>query len=148
MPNQLTTIARYSNQAEADLARSRLEAEGIPSYLANQHTQGGLAPPEMELQVPAEAAEQAVELLTTPAEAPSTWPKRALEAEVDAVRCLICQSSAVTPESGNLLSRMLRFLIAQFIPFIDPEPRLRRLRCEICGHRWREGDHEVRPWND
>ena len=148
MSNRLITIARFPNPAEADLARSRLEVEGIPSFIANQHTHGlVLAPAETELQVPAEVAEQAVELLTTPTQTAMMGAQRGIDAEVDAVRCLICQSSAVIPESGNLGLRLLRFVLAQFIPFIEREPRRKQLRCEICGHRWKEGDLEVRAWD-
>ncbi|WP_286240656.1 DUF2007 domain-containing protein [Neptuniibacter halophilus] len=64
----LVTIARYSYPYEAHLARSRLESEGIPAYLADEHTinmqwlysdaLGGI-----RLQVPENYTQQAQEIL-------------------------------------------------------------------------------------
>ena len=34
----LTTVARYSLPYEAHLARARLESEGIPAFVADEHT--------------------------------------------------------------------------------------------------------------
>jgi len=36
--DSLTTVARYQFAIDAQLARNRLEAEGIPAFLANEHT--------------------------------------------------------------------------------------------------------------
>jgi hypothetical protein len=36
----LTTIARYRNPIDAHIARARLEAEGIPSFVADEHLIG------------------------------------------------------------------------------------------------------------
>ncbi|MBM3932769.1 MAG: DUF2007 domain-containing protein [SAR202 cluster bacterium] len=37
MPDKLVTLARFSYVAEANLAKSRLDAEGIPAFVADEH---------------------------------------------------------------------------------------------------------------
>jgi hypothetical protein len=65
----LKTIARYSFPYEAQIARAKLDSEGIPAYIADEHTinmqwfysdaLGGV-----KLQVPETYAQQALELLS------------------------------------------------------------------------------------
>lgn len=62
------TIARYSTPAEAHVMRARLEAEGIPAIVADEYTVSAnwlwsVAVGGVRLQVPAELAGQAMELL-------------------------------------------------------------------------------------
>jgi hypothetical protein len=65
---EFVTVAHFRNPITADIARGRLEAEGIPVLLAG----GGLGPlsgffdpatNDIRLHVPEEAAERAVALL-------------------------------------------------------------------------------------
>ena len=66
----LTTIGRFSHPLEAQIARARLEAAGIPAFVADEHTinmqwlysnaLGGV-----RLQVPMVCREDAVALLAT-----------------------------------------------------------------------------------
>lgn len=64
----LVTIASYSMPYEAHIAKSRLDSEGIPAFMADEHTinmqwlysnaLGGV-----KLQVPEPYAEAAIEIL-------------------------------------------------------------------------------------
>ncbi|MFN3579884.1 MAG: putative signal transducing protein [Pseudomonas sp.] len=68
MPSMLITISRYSLPYEAHIAKSRLDAEGIPAFIADEHTinmqwlysnaMGGV-----RLQVPEPYAEAAMRVL-------------------------------------------------------------------------------------
>ena len=81
----LTTIGRFSHPLEAQIARARLEAAGIPAFVADEHTinmqwlysnaLGGV-----RLQVPMVCREDAVALLATDESAcvvaATRWPGR------------------------------------------------------------------------
>jgi len=68
-PDELVTIARFTNQPELDIARGFLESEGIPSWAPEEHmvasTGGlyGIAVGGMRLQVRARDAERASKLI-------------------------------------------------------------------------------------
>ena len=66
MTEKLATVARYTDYVEADLARQRLEDEGIKAFVMGQNA--GIAwgvPPAngIELQTPESQARQAKEIL-------------------------------------------------------------------------------------
>ena len=91
----LTTIGRFSHPLEAQIARARLEAAGIPAFVADEHTinmqwlysnaLGGV-----RLQVPMVCREDAVALLATD-------ESEALRAEQGSseFQCLRCGSDQV-----------------------------------------------------
>lgn len=91
----LTTIYRFSHPLEAQIARARLEAAGIPAFVADEHTinmqwlysnaLGGV-----RLQVPMVCREDAVALLATD-------ESEALRAEQGSseFQCLRCGSDQV-----------------------------------------------------
>ncbi|MGE5111885.1 MAG: hypothetical protein ACM3JB_13570 [Acidobacteriaceae bacterium] len=68
-PDELVTIARFTNQPEIDIARGFLESEGIDSWAPEEHlvaSTGGLyatAVGGMRLQVRRRDAERAAKLL-------------------------------------------------------------------------------------
>lgn len=68
-PDELVTIARFTNQPELDIARGFLESEDIPSWAPEEHmvasTGGlyGIAVGGMRLQVRARDAERASRLI-------------------------------------------------------------------------------------
>jgi hypothetical protein len=71
-PDELTTVATFSNTAEADLARERLELEGIRAFVLGAVT-ASVVPHisdlgEIALQVATEDAERAREALNITAE--------------------------------------------------------------------------------
>jgi hypothetical protein len=69
MNDELMTVATLSSPAEASIARSCLEAEGIPAFLAAEVAAVGLgwspanAPGGVKLQVPTRQYEQAIAVL-------------------------------------------------------------------------------------
>ena len=68
MENELVTVASFPDVAEAQLARERLESEGIPAYVLEAQA-GGVMPfltnmtGGIHVQVKAEDAERAREVL-------------------------------------------------------------------------------------
>jgi len=72
-PNDLVTVAKFQTPAEAELAKERLEAEGIPVFLKNEMAVGvmpylGSALGGIELQVPERDTATARDLLEPPSE--------------------------------------------------------------------------------
>jgi Putative prokaryotic signal transducing protein len=73
MSEKLITVATFPTPFEAQLAKNRLEAEGIPSYLGDEETAGnlwhlGLALGGVKLLVPDDHLSKAFDLLTAPPE--------------------------------------------------------------------------------
>ena len=140
MSDRLVTIARFSTPIEAQLARARLEAEGIPCYLANEaHAQmnGGLG--GVQLQVAEGNAQSASEALRQDDSA--TGGLSALEAneanEAELLRCIVCQSSLIEAKQPPLLVRILRGLLLQIVPLPPEWFESGRRRCGVCGHEWK-----------
>lgn len=90
----LVTIATFSFPHEAHLAKATLDAAGIPSFIADEHTinmqwlysnaMGGV-----RLQVPAEFAAQAHEVLNEPVES-VLMPEPEPEPEAEPAVCPAC----------------------------------------------------------
>ncbi len=127
----LTTIYRFSHPLEAQIARARLEAAGIPAFVADEHTinmqwlysnaLGGV-----RLQVPMVCREDAVALLATD-------ESDALRAEQGSseFQCLRCGSDQV---AWKVDDRRLAFLGILLLN-VPLWPIRRRLVCEVCGFR-------------
>ena len=137
--DELVTIARYSTAIEANIARSRLEVEGIQAHVASEFSmlRGLDSPASIELQVARAEAERAADILG------QRRPRRSIQAwgvEETAERCLVCQSSFVEAEPPVLPLRVLRALLSIALPIPESAFASRRRVCGVCGHRWREGD--------
>ncbi len=63
--DELTTVATFTNTAEAELARERLELEGLAAYVVGAVT-AHIIDGAIALQVPTESAAQAREILGLP----------------------------------------------------------------------------------
>jgi len=65
MPDELTTVATFSNTAEADLAKERLELEGITAFVVGEITSSVMpyVAGRVALQVGTADAAQAREIL-------------------------------------------------------------------------------------
>lgn len=125
----LNTVARYSFPHEAHIARAKLESEGIPALVADEHTinmqwlysnaLGGV-----RLQVPAAVYEQAKEIL-------------ALDCSDDLVSavgdspntCPSCGSTEITFYVKGRVMAYLVFILTHF-PFL---PFRRKIICKNCG---------------
>ncbi len=70
-PDELTTVATFTTRAEADLARERLEAEGIEAFVLDELT-ASIMPYAMaagiRLQVPTPSVHQARDVLGLPSD--------------------------------------------------------------------------------
>lgn len=132
----MITIARYSLPHEAQIARAKLESEGIPVFVADEHTvsvnwlfsnaMGGI-----RVQVPQEYVAKATELLERD-------ESEAVEAVADETadqdweepepRCPVCGGQLEMTMSGRRPA-FLGWLVLGF-----PVGRLKRtLRCMRCG---------------
>jgi hypothetical protein len=116
---RFVTVATYTFPWEAQLAKARLESEGIVSVVADEITAGlygANAIGGIRLRVREEEADRAVELLSTLRPLPDIY----LVTEEDArqVRCPSCRSEDV---------------------FVEGWFR-RRWSCRACGAVWREGE--------
>lgn len=125
----LTTIARYSLPYEAHLARARLESEGIPAFVADEHTinmqwlysnaLGGV-----RLQVPESWAEAAVAVLEEDREEVLVEQQ-----QVDTRACPRCGSGNTEYHQIGRRWAFLMFLGINFPLF----PVRDGLRCLDCG---------------
>ncbi len=125
----LTTVARYSLPYEAHLARARLESEGIPAFVADEHTinmqwlysdaLGGV-----RLQVPEPWALRALSVLAEDRE------QVLMEAQqVDTDLCRHCGSADTEYHQIGRRWAFLMFLGINFPLF----PVRDGIRCRDCG---------------
>lgn len=126
----LKTIATYSFPIEAQIARARLDAEGIPAFVADEQTinmqwlysnaMGGV-----RLQVPSAFEVQARELLAE---------DLSVEVEAqqggDVLRCSHCGSEHTVPFQRGRRWAFLVFLGLDFPLFPVKNSR----KCDDCGH--------------
>lgn len=122
------TVGWYLHPIEAEIARGRLESEGIPAFLHSKgHSQVNwpitLALGGIRLQVPPGAASDAAEILD------SVEPLPYSEEDY----CPGCGSIEATPEE---LSWRIAFLVVHFLHFPLPFSRGQK-SCKECGARWR-----------
>jgi len=126
----LTTIATYSFPYEGQIAKAKLDSEGIPAYIADEHTinmqwlysnaLGGI-----RLQVPEVFVQQAIELL-----AEDFSNDVELEQGSDTISCSACGSSNMEPYQVGKRWAFLVFIGLSFRLF----PVKNTLRCRDCGH--------------
>jgi rubredoxin len=126
---------------EADLARMALEAEGIPTFVADANTVAmcwiySNAIGGAKLQVPESLAQQAIEILS------STSSCFDAVAKEDNVVCPRCggRNTAVVRRGRRwafltwLILGFLAWFPSGFPAFWPPK----RCRCSDCGHVWKE----------
>lgn len=132
----LVTIATFSFPHEAHLAKAQLDAFGIPSFIADEHTinmqwlysnaMGGV-----RLQVPAEFAAQAKEALCEPAEIEPIPELAELEPapELEGATCPFCGGSLGEPYAKGKQPAVLTWIFLG-LP-LWPVRRIRK--CSACG---------------
>jgi hypothetical protein len=131
----LTTIATYSFPYEAQIAKARLDAEGIPAFVADEQTinmqwlysnaMGGV-----RLQVPEQFAVQAADIL-----AEDHSEELEQELGVDSICCSACGSDNTEPYQIGKRWAFLVFLGLDFPLF----PVKNTYRCKDCGFIEKEG---------
>lgn len=129
----LITIATFSFPHEAHLAKSRLDAIGIPSFIADEHTinmdwlysnaLGGV-----RLQVPREFAAQALEALSDPIEI-EPIPELEEEPEPRPPTCPSCGSPLGEPYPSGKRPAVLVWLFLG-LPLWPAKPVR---KCPACG---------------
>jgi hypothetical protein len=127
----LVALGRFSSSIEAQLAKARLELAGIPSVVSNELSMG-----EVELRVARSAVKDALAILEG---GHDTGAVPADESQgVDEARCMICRASFLVAEEGPILWRLLRSLVLQIVPLPREWFESRRVRCGVCGYRWKQ----------
>lgn len=142
MPGELTTVAVGLDAPLAHLLKGRLESEGIPAFVLDEHHLQ-MNPPAFwalggcRIQVPSSLAERARELLD---EDHSEELRRVPESRIPAARegCPRCGSDSIRRSEPGTTTRRLGYwlgiMIGVPLPFsIGGSRRL----CETCNHRWR-----------
>ncbi len=139
MTEELVTIATFSTAVEADLARARLESEGIECFLADEHTVTvnwlySQAVGGVKLQVREADAQRAVEILKgTSTLAEDAEGRETEETEGAKPRCPRCDSPDVHYERFSRRLAFLSWLVLSFpLPFLK-----RKWKCENCGYEWK-----------
>ncbi|MDR3087313.1 MAG: DUF2007 domain-containing protein [Azoarcus sp.] len=129
----LVTIATFSFPHEAHLAKALLDAMGIPSFIADEHTinaqwlwsdaMGGV-----RLQVPEQFAAQAQDVLNEPAEI-EPIPELEIDAEPESAVCPYCNGTLGEQHVAGKHSAFFTWILLGF-PFWP----IRKVRkCTICG---------------
>ncbi len=134
MDDRLVTVARFARAIDAQLAKARLEADGVPCHLLNEASAQLDGSGGVDLQVPTELARAASELL---AELGLERRAGVAEPDAEAPRCLVCRSSLLQATRPSLVVRLLRGLLLQILPLPPEWLQSRSLTCGVCGHVWR-----------
>jgi len=136
-PDDLVTIATFSHPTEAYLPKSRLEADGIPSFVADADTINtnwlySTAIGGAKLQVREEDAQRALEILNLKAE-PAEWIEEEFGKTHEDDKCPQCGSLHIRYERFAIRWLFLSWLVLQFpLPFMK-----RKWECQDCGHTWK-----------
>lgn len=128
----LTTIASFVDPTDAHILRARLEAEGIPAYVVNEHHVRlnwfqAMALGGARVQVADEDAEEARQVMAALERGEFALP----DEPSDAIACPRCGSQDIVADGRSRgLSLWSAFLFALPLPFSH-----RRVRCRACGLR-------------
>ncbi|RDC65723.1 putative signal transducing protein [Adhaeribacter pallidiroseus] len=135
MENKLITIATFPDALKAQIMRGRLEAEGIPAFIADEHTITNqpylyMAYGGVRLQVAEQDRERAQQALQASEPfsvdpAPEHFPDQ----------CPNCHSPKVT-ETTSINQPSLLSLLRNVLTFRDPQTPVRRFTCANCGYKW------------
>ena len=125
----MLTVARFSFPYEAQVARAKLESEGIPAFVADEHTinmqwlysnaMGGV-----KVQVPNSCRDAALEVL-----AMDYSDALVREKGIDLPRCSLCDSENIEPQTKGKRMAFVAFLFFSFPLW----PFTRRIKCNECG---------------
>jgi len=133
----LRTVARFREPYEAHLARGKLEAEGIPAVVVDEHLvqinwMYSQAIGGVKLQVPEEVFERAREILGKDYEKELGEIEEAQFEPSPEEVCPNCRSSSTAARRYSLWS-----LLPSFIFLVPIFFRKRGRVCNSCGATWR-----------
>ncbi len=119
MSEQLVTIATFATAIEANLARTKLESEGIECFLADEYRghQPYLPVGGVKLQVRDTDAQRAIEILGDSSTLVEDAEENLSEPEDDVLRCPRCNSIAVDSPGFSFLRK--------------------KWKCKSCGYQWK-----------
>ncbi|HZF08805.1 MAG TPA: DUF2007 domain-containing protein [Thermoanaerobaculia bacterium] len=136
-PDRLVTVETFTTPWEAQLARARLESEGIDCRITDENLgRLGLsnAIGGVKLLVFEEDLVQAAELLRREARLPEIY--LVTEEEVLSPRCPGCNSDNLSLERWSRWLLVGSLLLLRF-PLLIPR---KRWKCRHCGGEWRENE--------
>ncbi len=137
--DELIVLNRYYSVPDAELARGRLESEGIPAFVCDENMVGAQwlysqVIDGMRLMVRGQDAAKAAEILSLE---PIKEEELAKEAgATEDVTCPKCGSNNVWRGSSSGLPRLLAWVVTFIWDMIALIPS-GRFRCLSCGHIWR-----------
>ncbi len=135
MENKLITIATFPDALKAQIMRGRLEAEGIPAFIADEHTITNqpylyMAYGGVRLQVAEQDQSRAQAVINTREPLPVDSTPELLPDQ-----CPNCHSGKVTETTSATKSSLLTFL-RNLLLSRSPQPLVRRFSCSNCGFKW------------
>jgi len=138
MADRLITIATFDEPLKANMAKIKLESEGIGCFLAGENfvaTYWLLANAEhgIKLQVKKSEAERALEILGTDEKVDTEQVEENLTPEPINPQCPKCHCNNVEYEK---FSKKLFYLSILFLRFPIPLPK-KIYKCKNCGHTWK-----------
>lgn len=139
MADRLITIATFDEPLKANMAKIKLESEGIGCFLAGENfvaTYWLLANAErgIKLQVKKSEAERALKILGTDEKVDTEQIEKNLTPEPINPQCPKCHCNDVEYEK---FSKKLFYLSILFLRF--PLPLLKKsYKCNNCGHTWKQ----------
>lgn len=134
MAGGLVTIAQYRDLPEAGLAKSKLEAAGIPCFLDNEYTVGvnwlySNALGGVKLKVPEEDAEEAKAIIEEIIEPIAPEESEGLLPDSS---CPACGATEI--ETRNYTRKFAALTLLISVPLFL---FWKRYSCKSCGHRWK-----------
>lgn len=138
MADRPITIATFDEPLKANMAKIKLESEGIGCFLAGENfvaTYWLLANAEhgIKLQVKKSEAERALEILGTDEKVDTEQIEKNLTPEPINPQCPKCHCNDVEYEK---FSKKLFYLSILFLRF--PIPLSKKIyKCKNCGHTWK-----------
>lgn len=140
MADKLITIANFIEPFQADLARVKLESEGIRCFLAGENFAATYwllsgADRGIKLQVRQSEAERALQILSAEEESGlREVSAKSVQSETADLRCPKCSSENIEYERFSRKAFFLGILFLRF-PLVFPK---RSNKCRDCGHAWKE----------
>ncbi|WP_114782466.1 putative signal transducing protein [Botryobacter ruber] len=145
MSNRLVTIATFNEPTEAHIVKGRLEAEGIPCYLGDEHIVSvqpfySVAVGGVKLRVPEDREAVARQLVEQVLEGTSEYYidddielAPPMPEHVHEETCPRCNSTHIAEESFSKTVFSISYLILGFpLPFFN-----RKFKCYDCGYVWK-----------
>ncbi|WP_018479737.1 putative signal transducing protein [Pontibacter roseus] len=145
MAERLITIATFNQPTEAHILKGRLEAEGIPCFLGDEHIIAAqplysVAVGGVKLRVTEGDEQEAREMLARIQGGTSEYIlddnielAPPMQEHVQEVTCPECQSDYIGEEKYSKAVFSISYLLLGFpVPFVS-----RKYTCYDCGHTWK-----------